>query len=316
MDDHEQSAEQLFLRYLDQIEALLRIVARRYSFRGDEPEDFSSWVKLKIIEDDYAVLRKFRGEAQLRTYLTTVFVRLAKDWIIARRGKWRPSARAQRGGVSAVRLETLISFEGRSVEEAIEVVKRNFAAPESRADLQRMAEDLPQHPPRSHVSLEKVGEPSDDQRADGSALDSEREKQSAEVSQALGETLRGMAREDRLILEMHFGRGMTIASIARLLDTPQRPLYSRLTRRLKELRAGLESRGFGIEQVRELFGWAGDEVEVDFSVDLPGTGDESEQTAPDGSEAETLDLKKAEPVNGRPSSVPSPGRSGVRRRHR
>ena len=267
MDDPERSAEQLFLRYLDQIEALLRIVARRYSLRGDEPEEFGAWVKLKIVEDDYAVLQKFRGEAKLRTYLTTVFLRLAKDWLIARRGKWRPSAHAHREGLAAVQLETLISYEGRTVDEAVEVVKRNFAARESRAELHRLAEELPQHPVRSHVSLEVMQEPTANLGADRAVAESEREARSAEVSEALTTTLGELDRDDRLLLQMHFGRGMTVASIARLLDEPQRPLYSRLTRLLKTLREGLESRGVGLEEVRQLFGWVDGEIEVDYGID-------------------------------------------------
>ena len=295
MDQADPSAEQLFLRYLDQIESLLMIVARRYALHGDEPEEFGAWVKLKLVEDDYAVLRKFRGEAKLRTYLTTVFVRLMKDWLIARRGKWRPSAQAQRAGVSGVRLESLISYDGRTIDEAIEVVKQNFSARESREELRRVAEELPQHPPRSQVSLEALSEPTGDQAADRGVVESEREAQAHVVSKALSEALADQDPEDRLLLQMHYGRGMTVASIARLLDEPQRPLYSRLTRLHKALRVGLQSRGVDLSSVQQLFGWAEGELDVDYGLD-DRIGDAA--VKPDG------------------PSVPIAGRRGVRRRHR
>ena len=299
MDQAEQSAEQLFLRYLDQIETLLMIVARRYALHGDEPEEFGAWVKLKMVEDDYAVLRKFRGEAQLRTYLTTVFVRLAKDWLIARRGKWRPSALAQREGVSAVQLETLISYEGRTIDEAVEVVKRNFAPRESREELRRVAEELPRHPPRCHVSLEALQEPSGDMGADRGVIESEREERADEVSKALSAALAEVDHEDRNLLELHYGRGMTVASISRLLDTPQRPLYSRLARLHKTLRGGLESRGVDLESVQQVFGWVGGELDVDYGL----AGSQDDDLSDDA-------VKPHDP------SVPIAGRRGVRRRNR
>ena len=303
MDQAELSAEQLFLRYLDQIESLLMIVARRYALHGDEPEEFGAWVKLKIVEDDYAVLRKFRGEAKLRTYLTTVFVRLAKDWLIARRGKWRPSAHALRAGVSAVQLETLISYEGRTIDEAVEMVKRNFAARESREELRRVAEELPRHPPRSHVSLEAMQEPSSDMAADRGVVETEREARADEVSNALSEVLAELDHEDRTLLEMHYGRGMTVAAIARLLDVLQRPLYSRLARLHRTLRADLESRGVDLDMVRQLFGWVDGEIDVDYGLE--------DDEGPEDDEG--LDDDAVKPHD---ASVPMAGRRGVRRRHR
>lgn len=268
MVDRHQSAEELFLRHLDLIEKLLHIVAHRYALHGDEPDEFAAWVKLKMVEDGYAVLRKFRGEAKLRTFLTTVFVRLAKDWLIARRGKWRPSAAARRvGTTAAVQLEKLISYDGRTMEEAVEMVKQNFGARESREELRRLAEELPHHPPRSHVSLETLAEREADTSAESVLVVSETEERAHDVASALNETLTEMPVADRLMLQMHYERGMTIASISRALDVPQRPLYTRLDKLLGRLRDGLESRGVGSEEVRELFGWVDAEVPVNYQVE-------------------------------------------------
>jgi RNA polymerase sigma factor for flagellar operon FliA len=44
---------------------------------GVEADDFASHPKLKLIEDDYAILRKFQGRSSLRTYLTVVIERRA-----------------------------------------------------------------------------------------------------------------------------------------------------------------------------------------------------------------------------------------------
>ncbi|MDA8020533.1 MAG: sigma-70 family RNA polymerase sigma factor [Thermoanaerobaculia bacterium] len=275
MHEPGQSAEQLFLKNLDQIEALLRIVARRYAMRDDEAEEFGAWVKLKIVESDYAVLRKFRGEAKLRTYLTTVLVRLAKDWLIAQRGKWRVSALAQNSSLSAIQLEKLISYDGRGMDEAVEVLKRNFGASESRTELRRLAEELPRHPPRSQVSLEAIGESPARTRADRDVEESEKRAQAARVARAVSEALAELERDDRLLLQMRFDRGMTVASIARMMDEPQRPLYSRLTRLFGGLREDLEERGVGIEEVRQVLGWIDGELDIDYHVEEDALRDEA-----------------------------------------
>jgi hypothetical protein len=53
---------------------------------------------LKLIENDYRILRSFEGLASLGTYLTTVIARLFLDFQIHEWGRWRPSAAATRLG--------------------------------------------------------------------------------------------------------------------------------------------------------------------------------------------------------------------------
>src|SRR5215218_3468574 len=72
MDDL--TPEQLFLDNLDLIERIAAHACRWSRLRPEDKEDFISWVKLKLIEDDYAVLRRYekRENATLRTFLTVV----------------------------------------------------------------------------------------------------------------------------------------------------------------------------------------------------------------------------------------------------
>ena len=67
---------------------------------------------LKLIDDDYQILRGFRERSSLRTYLSTVVERLFLDYRIRQWGKWRPSAQARRAGALAVRLEALLHRDG------------------------------------------------------------------------------------------------------------------------------------------------------------------------------------------------------------
>src|SRR5882672_5077367 len=58
--------EQVFLAELPMIRRLLASIARRQRLSASEAEDFASEVHLRIISNDYAILRKFRGHSSLR----------------------------------------------------------------------------------------------------------------------------------------------------------------------------------------------------------------------------------------------------------
>jgi hypothetical protein len=60
----------LFESNLPLIERLLAAVCRRNAFPAAEGEEFASWAKLRLIDDDYAVLRKFEGRSRNRCPLT------------------------------------------------------------------------------------------------------------------------------------------------------------------------------------------------------------------------------------------------------
>ena len=63
--------EQLFLGHLDLIEAIVGHCYRGSRFKPQEAEDFRGTVMVKLIEDDYAVFRKFQGRSTMKTYLTS-----------------------------------------------------------------------------------------------------------------------------------------------------------------------------------------------------------------------------------------------------
>src|SRR5262249_26292549 len=98
----------LLLQHLPWIERAAGGLCRRHALDPDECDDFASYTKARLLDDDYAVLRKFRGESALTTYLTVVLSMFFRDYRVSRWGRWRPSAAARRRGPLAVRLETLV----------------------------------------------------------------------------------------------------------------------------------------------------------------------------------------------------------------
>src|ERR1051325_11449255 len=84
-----QASEAQFLEQLPRIEKTIGVLARRQGFRGAEADDLASWIKLRLIEQDYAVFRKFRGESSISTYLTVVITTLVQDYKVQLWGRWR-----------------------------------------------------------------------------------------------------------------------------------------------------------------------------------------------------------------------------------
>src|ERR1043165_2486945 len=84
-----QQAEALFLANLDWIQRSAGTGCRRYGIRGAEADDVRSWMMEKIIDHDYAPLRKFRGDSSIRTYLVVVVAKLFRDYRASEWGLWR-----------------------------------------------------------------------------------------------------------------------------------------------------------------------------------------------------------------------------------
>jgi RNA polymerase sigma factor for flagellar operon FliA len=274
---------ELFEVNLELIEKVLRTVCRRNAFPTDESEEFGAWAKLRLIDDDYAVLRKFQGRSSLPTYLTVVIANLFRDYRIHRWGKWRPSAEAKRLGTVAVQLESLVSRDGRSVGEAIATLRTSFGVERPARELEAMAARLPQRTKRrleGDEALEwaRAAEGGDDRLVERELRATEREAEAA-----LAGALAALDAAERLLLKLRFADGLAVVDIARMLGEPARPLYSRIERALAALRHALESGGLDATRVAGLVGWAGLDLTVDF-----GTGAESADRGPSKSMERTL----------------------------
>ncbi len=240
--DRRVEMEQLFLTALSDIERVIRFVARRHRLSRSEEEEFSSEVKLALVEDDYRILSLFRGRSSLRTYLTTVIQRLFLDHRQRMWGKWRPSAEAQRRGALACRLEALLFRDGLSFDEAVETLHTNFRITETRTDLADLASALPARAPRRTIGDEALSMIP----ADGSTnpeIDLEGRAIVQRTQEALRESFETLSGQDRLILRFRFEDGLSVADIARALKEDQTQLYRRIERLLRSLRQALEAQG-------------------------------------------------------------------------
>jgi RNA polymerase sigma factor (sigma-70 family) len=241
---HHDSWEQLFLAELPTIDRIALGIARRNRLPPAEAEDFAADVRLRILADDYAVLRKFRSRCTLRTFLSVVIRRMFQDYRNAQWGKWRASARCRREGDAAVLMERLTVRDGLTFDEAHAVLATNHPAPVNRGALEALYAAFRRRPRPRFVSDDELCDTMPSAAsADADVVRAEDDGLVARAMDMLGEAIAALAPQDRLILEFHFGEGLPISVVARQLGLEQKQMYRRLERVLKRLRASLERAG-------------------------------------------------------------------------
>jgi RNA polymerase sigma factor (sigma-70 family) len=245
---------QLLLDNLDLIERLVRFVARRHHLSFSDTEEFASIVRLKLVENDFAVLRKFEGRSTLGTYLTVVIERLCQDFSIALWGKWRPSAAARRLGEVAILLERMVVRDGVTFDEAVGTLQTNHGVNETRDQLREILLMLPARSARWNGSRGPAAESGADGFADPSFRWQEDETDAERVSVALAEAIAALSSEDQLILKLRFEGNRSVAEISEELGIETRVLYRRLQLLMRGLRSSLEALGVSHGDILTLVG--------------------------------------------------------------
>jgi RNA polymerase sigma factor for flagellar operon FliA len=245
--------ERSVLEALPVIDGVVREIGRRYQLSRDDQEEFAAAVRLRMLEGDRAVLRKYQGRSRLGTYLRVVITRWFLDDRIKAWGRWRPSADAVRLGPTAVALERLLERQRLSLDEAIETLRGRQADVDERA-LRDLATALPRRVSGRRLvddaglaAIPTPGPGSDHlvHEAQASAL-------GRRVAAALRAAVEAMPPRERLLLRLRFEQGATVADISRVLQEPQKPLYRELERLLQTLRREIEAREISPADVRRL----------------------------------------------------------------
>jgi RNA polymerase sigma factor for flagellar operon FliA len=235
------------------VEEVLAFIRRRQGCGADEAEEFASYARLKLIEDECAVLRRFQGRSELRTFLVVVLQRMFIDFRRERWGTWRPSAEARRLGPAAVALDRLLTRDGYALEEAIELLATSGRAVATRTELRALADRLPRRTRRrmeGEQALAALAIPAD--TVEESVMAGDRGRRVREIRDALQSIVGRLPDEDATILRLRFEDGLTVGRIGELLGLKEKPLYRRVERLLEILRAELLAGGVTASDVAEL----------------------------------------------------------------
>jgi RNA polymerase sigma factor for flagellar operon FliA len=188
-----------------------------------------------------------------------------------------------------VDLERLLYRDGRTLDEA-QVLLRATHGDVARTALESIAAKLPERAPRRRdVPLEEA-EPhaiGDTDGVEEHVLTGERRDTARQVEKLLAAAFENMPDDDRLILQLRFEQGMTVAQIARALGREQKFLYRQIERRMREIAAELEASGVAPRAVLDLIGHDETYLAFDFGKHEPRPSiqrDEKEMAQPEGAQ--------------------------------
>lgn len=246
--------QRLLLDHLDLIDQIVRTTGRRRHLSAIEQEDFASFVHLRLVDDNYAVLRKFQNRSSLWTYLAAVIERASLDFCAEKWGRWRPSAMAERLGPVAVVLERLVTRDSHTVEEAIEIVRTNHAVGLSYAELRALWEKLPARVRTTKVGEEAASAVSSTDSSESGVDESARKRDLERLERALSAAFAQVAPQDRVLIALRFDQDLSMVEIAKLTGSSVPTLHRRLDRSMKQLRTALSHSGVDPREVANLIG--------------------------------------------------------------
>jgi RNA polymerase sigma factor (sigma-70 family) len=246
--------QRLLLDHLDLVDQIVRTTGRRRHLSAAEREDFASFVNLRLIDDDYAILRKFQNRSTLWTYLAAVIERLSLDFCAEKWGRWRPSAMAERLGPVAVTLERLVTRDSHTIEEAIEIVRTNHDVDLTYAELRGIWDQLPARIRTTEVGEEAAAAVSSSDTSEAAVEDSDRRKSIERLQRALQAAFEQIAAQDRVVIALRFDHEMSMVDIARLTGSSVPTLHRRLEKSVKQLRLALTRDGFDPREIAGLIG--------------------------------------------------------------
>jgi len=256
-------AEEFFLANLGHIDRIAGFICRRNHLSSADAEDFVAHVRVKLIENDYAVLRKFEGRSSLPSYLTTVIHRFFLQQRVEMWGKWRPSAEARRLGDKAITLERLLTRDGFSFREAVALLMTGARPEYTIAELEAIYARLPSRAPRPVLVSDAAAEAVADNR--GGDVDIEDRMQTLRsTARALDDAIGKLDPEEQICLRMRFWSNRRIGDIAEALGIDSRKMYKRFDRMLSSLREALVRAGVDRQDIEAMIECGDADVQLDL----------------------------------------------------
>jgi RNA polymerase sigma factor (sigma-70 family) len=246
--------QRLFLDHLKLIEQIVRTTGRRRHLSATEVDDLGSFVNMRLVENNYAVLRKFQNRSALRTYLAAVIDRLSLDFCTEKWGKWRPSAMAARLGPVAVMLEQLVTRDSHTVEEAIEIVRTKHDVDLTYTQIRSLWEALPPRVRATEVGEEAAADVASADTSDATIEDAGRRTDTERLQRVLQTAFAAIPAQDRVIVALRFDQDLPLADIARATHLSVPTLHRRLDKSVKHLRLAISQAGFDPRSIANLIG--------------------------------------------------------------
>src|SRR5689334_7137358 len=183
-----------------------------------------------------------------------VIERLSFDFCAEKWGRWRPSAMAERLGPIAVLLEQLVTRDGHTVEEAMELVRTRHDAGQTYGELRKIWEQLPTRVRTTEVGEEAAATLSGNETSESTIENAERQKGIDRLQRILETAFAEIPAQDRVLIALRFDEGLSMVEIAKLLNSSVPTLHRKLDKGIKHLRLALTQSGFDPREINNLIG--------------------------------------------------------------
>ncbi len=240
----------------------------------NEALELSNRVLDTLQRDNYRVLREFKGNSRLTTYITAIISRQAVDLIRKKLGRDREKERAKEFGDVGLLVYQRVIKDGYPLPDVFEELQTNNGFSGSMKELETIVQKIKGKGKNPRVSLPNGS----DSGANGSVvkngttigvyenefvipdtrgdpqkiiIENQRKRKMQEVIQSIIAQLNG---EERLLLRMRFPLGedetpQTVAQVSNVLGITQKVVYKRMTRLLKKCKEQLDREGVSIHDL-------------------------------------------------------------------
>jgi len=234
----------------------------------NETLELSNLILDKLRENNYKILKNFKGKSKLSTYLTVIIANQIVDTIRKKRGRSREKERAKPFGPLGTQIIQRILIEGCTIDQLYQELKSQNNLTYSIEKFEKIVEKIKGNPSKSTFSVSSENNPflqkghQDQESGELIVVDPKNnpeentiQKQKREkISEVLDFIIGELNGEERLILRMRFPTQgeetpKDINSIAQLLAISQKAAYKRISRILKKCRQILIQRGFDINDL-------------------------------------------------------------------
>lgn len=219
----------------------------------NEAIELSNRVLDRLRNDDCGVLRQFKGNSRLSTYITAIIANHAVDMIRRKRGRSREKERAKEFGKLGFDVYSMVIVEGLSISETYNNLKSQSSITVSMEDLEEIVDKIrgKGNPERLAPENNRIVKNGTFVEENGEFVIPDVEKNPEEVllgrdleekrSKVLNGIISRLSGEEKLILRMRFDadQGMMserIQRISEVMGISKKAVYNRVSRILKKCR--------------------------------------------------------------------------------
>jgi len=234
----------------------------------NEALELNNTVLDKLREKNFRVLRKFKGNARVTTYITAIISNQAVDLIRRKKGRGREKERAKKIGDLGVKIYEMVFVAGVDNAAVHKELRDKFGFKGTMKDVETVVEKIKGKgkPAGGHALLEngqsvkagirnmETGEvivPDSRKNPEELVIEAQREEKLKEIINGVVSQLSG---EERLILRMRFPvsgeeEPKDIDRISKLLGISKKAVYNRISRILKKCRDMMANNGVNVNDL-------------------------------------------------------------------